>query len=149
MELIPRVAAIVQNRSSILLVKHEQGNMSYWVPPGGAVEAGESIHEAVKRKVKEETNAQVDVNRIIYYNDFFGGTKHHMEFFFLCDYEGGTVKQNGETEKEGDESIPLDARFVKVDNLQNYTILPHELKIRLLKDAPRKFKDKAVYLNSE
>ncbi len=32
---------------------------NYWTPPGGAVEAGETIEEAVIREVKEETNMKV------------------------------------------------------------------------------------------
>jgi len=149
MELRPRVAAIVPKRNSILLVKHEEGNMSYWIPPGGAVEAGELVHEAVKREVKEETNVDVSVKRPVYYNDFFGGTKHHMEFFFLCDYEGGQVELGEDPERDSREGILKDVRFVDINNLQNYTILPHQLKIRLLKDAPCGFKKRAIYLNLE
>ncbi|MFP4117159.1 MAG: NUDIX domain-containing protein [Candidatus Aenigmatarchaeota archaeon] len=148
MELRPRVAAIVPRKNSILLVKHEEGNMSYWIPPGGAVEAGELIHKAVKREVKEETNVDVRVERPIYYNDFFGGTKHHMEFFFLCNYESGEVKL-GEDPEAGEKGILKDVKFVPVDELRDYTILPHELKIRLVKDAPRSFQQRAICLNNE
>lgn len=149
MELRPRVAAIVPKKNSILLVQHEEGNMSYWVPPGGGVEAGELIHKAVEREVKEETNVDVRVKRPIYYNDFFGGTKHHMEFFFLCEYEGGEIKLGEDPEAEEDKGVLKDVRFIPADELQNYTVLPHELKIRLLKDAPRSFGDRAICLNND
>ncbi len=145
MELKTRVAAIVPKRGSVLLLKHRQGNMSYWTPPGGAAEAGERIHESVKRIVKKRTDVDVKVKRPVYYNDFFGGTKHHMEFFFLCEYRDGEARPLKDTENK--KGILEDVRFVEADNLQDYTILPHELKIRLLKDAPRKFKERAVYLD--
>ncbi|MFP4633788.1 MAG: NUDIX domain-containing protein [Candidatus Aenigmatarchaeota archaeon] len=149
MELIPRAAAIVPKKNSLLLVKHEQGNMSYWIPPGGAVEPEERIHKAVAREVKEETDVDVSVKRPVYYHDFFGGTKHHMEFFFLCEYEGGEVELGEDPEAEDGKEILKDARFVPVDDLEDYTILPHELKLRLIQDAPRGFKEKALYLNEE
>ncbi len=147
MELRPRVAAIVPKRNSILLVQHKKGNMSYWIPPGGGVEAGELIHNAVRREVKEETNVDVSVKRPIYYDDFFGGTKHHMEFFFLCEYEGGQVELGEDHEKDSREGMLKDVKFVPMDELQDYTILPHQLKIQLLKDAPRSFNDRAICLN--
>lgn len=34
-------------------------NKGYWTPPGGGVLAGESVSEAVRREVKEETNMRV------------------------------------------------------------------------------------------
>ncbi len=149
MELRPRVAAIVPKLNSILLVKHKQGNMSYWIPPGGAIEAGERIHNAVKREVKEETNVDVKVIRPVYYNDFFAGTKHHLEFFFLCEYNKGEVQLGEDPEKKNGNDILKDARFVPVDKLQDYTILPHELKIRLIRDGPKSFKKEATYLGDQ
>ncbi len=41
----------------------------YWSPPGGAVEIGESIREAVTREVKEETNMRVISQKIIGYQE--------------------------------------------------------------------------------
>jgi len=37
----------------------------YWTPPGGAVEPGETVEEAVMREVLEETNMRVLKQRVI------------------------------------------------------------------------------------
>ena len=41
----------------------------YWTPPGGGIEQGESVEEAVIREVKEETNMKVLYQEIIGYQD--------------------------------------------------------------------------------
>lgn len=41
----------------------------YWTPPGGGVEPGETVKEAVVREVFEETNMHVLSQRIIGYQD--------------------------------------------------------------------------------
>jgi len=43
----------------------------YWTPPGGGVEAEESISEAVAREVLEETNMRVIKQELIGYQDIF------------------------------------------------------------------------------
>lgn len=43
----------------------------YWTPPGGKVEDGENILDAVVREVKEETNMKVIKQRLIGYQDIF------------------------------------------------------------------------------
>lgn len=55
-------AAIVTNRNDeILLVKtHRHG----WVFPGGQVEVGENIIDAVKREVMEESGIEIEVGEV-------------------------------------------------------------------------------------
>ena len=43
----------------------------YWTPPGGGIEAGESVAEAVAREVKEETNMKVLRQELIGYQDIY------------------------------------------------------------------------------
>lgn len=43
----------------------------YWGPPGGGVEKGESVRDAVRREIKEETNMRVIRQRFIGYQDIF------------------------------------------------------------------------------
>lgn len=50
----------------VIVYAKEQG---YWTPPGGGVEPGESVEEAVVREVLEETNMHVTAHRLIGYQD--------------------------------------------------------------------------------
>lgn len=46
-------------------------NKGYWTPPGGGIEEGESVEEAVIREVKEETNMKVLRQEFIGYQDIY------------------------------------------------------------------------------
>lgn len=43
----------------------------YWTPPGGGIELGETIDEAVIREVREETNMKVLHQELIGYQDIY------------------------------------------------------------------------------
>lgn len=49
-----RVAGLLVNGGRILLVRHEKEGRSYWLLPGGGVEAGEQLEDAVRREFAEE-----------------------------------------------------------------------------------------------
>ena len=54
-----RVAAFILNsKNELLLVKHEKNGRSYWLLPGGGVEFGESLKQALKRELKEELSIE-------------------------------------------------------------------------------------------
>ena len=49
-----RVSAILSWRSSILLCRHEKPGKEYWLLPGGGVNTGESLIDALHRELAEE-----------------------------------------------------------------------------------------------
>jgi 8-oxo-dGTP diphosphatase len=60
------VGAIVIDKGAILLVKRDrEPAKGQWSLPGGRVERGESLREAVVREVREETGIDVDVDGLI------------------------------------------------------------------------------------
>ena len=60
------VGAIVIDKGAILLVKRDrEPAKGLWSLPGGRVEVGESLREALVREVREETGIEVDVDGMI------------------------------------------------------------------------------------
>src|SRR5687768_11540627 len=55
------VAVLARHKNKFLLAKEIlEGGNEYWIVPGGKVEFGESIEEAARREILEETGIKAD-----------------------------------------------------------------------------------------
>jgi len=87
------VTAFIRNEGKVLLMKRSQKEKflpGYWEMPGGKVEFGEDINEAVTREVKEEANLDVKVvgpyAAFSYISD--DGNRHTTDIQFLVEVTG-------------------------------------------------------------
>jgi 8-oxo-dGTP diphosphatase len=53
-----RVSAILRREERILLIRQEKGDREYWLLPGGGVNVGESLDEALRRELTEEVGLE-------------------------------------------------------------------------------------------
>ena len=59
------VGVIIQDGPRLVLVERDkEPSRGFWTFPGGAVELGESLHEAARREAWEETNLQVEIGQV-------------------------------------------------------------------------------------
>ncbi|SHI99520.1 ADP-ribose pyrophosphatase YjhB, NUDIX family [Clostridium amylolyticum] len=72
---IVTVGGIIENdRGKILMVKHP---VRGWEVPGGQVEVGETVTEAFKREVKEETGIDIEISNLVSVSSNIGiGTQY-------------------------------------------------------------------------
>ena len=59
-----RVAVCVPRGDRLLLVGHGKGGHRYWLLPGGGLERGETLVEAARRELREETGLEAEVGRL-------------------------------------------------------------------------------------
>ncbi|MHB1001115.1 MAG: NUDIX hydrolase [Armatimonadota bacterium] len=124
---IPAVAAVVIRDGSILLIQRgDEPSRGKWSIPGGRVEWGETLTDAVKREVKEETGLDVTVGDVaavfdMIVHDDEGIAFHYVIIDYFAESSGGTLTP-------GDDAA--DARWVPFEDLDKYELTDH-LKSRL------------------
>jgi 8-oxo-dGTP diphosphatase len=81
------VAAIIKNGDKLLLTKEiiESGR-EFWIFPGGGVNFGESLEEAIKREIKEELGMEIKVEKLLGFKEaiFPKYNYHNLIFFYLA-----------------------------------------------------------------
>ncbi|MEJ2870625.1 NUDIX domain-containing protein [Actinomycetospora sp. OC33-EN08] len=121
--IVPSVTAAARDDAGRLLLIHKVDN-DYWALPGGAMELGESVRDAVVREVEEETGVQVEVTGLV---GIYTNPRHVMA------YDDGEVRQefsvcfhaypvSGEPREDGTETKA--ARWVETADLPGLAIHP-------------------------
>jgi 8-oxo-dGTP diphosphatase len=93
-------AVILKKRKEILLEKRssiltsDRTTVGMWSIPGGEVEFGETIEDAVKREVKEELGVEIEIVKPIgHWDQVLKKSKIHWHCIsFLCKIRSGTPK---------------------------------------------------------
>ena len=107
----PRVVLIQRGRPPM------QGT---WTLPGGRVERGEGLHDALRREVREETGLEVEVGALIEVIELRDpGGAHH---FVILDYVARPLDARvaEASLRAGDDAA--DARWVALDDLAQYGV---------------------------
>jgi mutator protein MutT len=100
------VGAIVLDGDRVLLVKRAHEPLKgEWSVPGGAVEVGETLEDAVRREVREETGLDIEVGPIVdvldrIQHDPQGRVRfHYVLVDFVCTPLGGTLQCGSDAEE--------------------------------------------------
>ena len=86
------MGAIAVTEEALLLVRRDRApEAGRWSLPGGRVEAGETLAEAVVREVAEETGLSVRCGRFVGWVERFGPGYHFVILDFAVTVLGGTL----------------------------------------------------------
>lgn len=102
-----RVSLIIVQDDEILLIDRQRNGRSYYVVPGGGVEAGESLAQAAIREAEEELSLAVELGPLLYTRLWDNGRFQQMEYAFLVTgYDGQPVLDDPEiTAKQSPDNI--------------------------------------------
>jgi nucleoside triphosphatase len=95
-------ALIVNQRGEILLIRSHKWHDQY-VIPGGHVELGEQLVDALTREVKEETGLEIYDARFLclqefIHDDAYWKRRHFIFLDYVCRTDGDAVTLNHEAE---------------------------------------------------
>jgi ADP-ribose pyrophosphatase YjhB (NUDIX family) len=110
------VGAIVIRDGSLLMVRRgQEPGLGLWTLPGGRVEKGEYLHEAVTREVREETGLEVSPSALVGILEAVGDP-HYVILDFAA-----TVAGNNEPIADGDAD---EARWVPLEEIEDLECTP-------------------------
>ncbi|HVU59217.1 MAG TPA: NUDIX hydrolase [Candidatus Saccharimonadales bacterium] len=81
------VRAIVFKDNQLLVIQRNKFGKKYCTLPGGGVEMGETIDQALRREMAEETGLQLGNARLVFTEA--AGEPYGTQYVYLVDYAGG------------------------------------------------------------
>ncbi len=133
----PTCCGCIVNAGRMLLIERAQEpNKGYWSFPGGRIKLGETILDAVRREVHEETGLIIEPERVFQVYDWItrgqGGRIrfHYLVNYVMCQYVSGEVIAGSDA---------ADVRWFSESEISGLTMHPfaRETAFRLLRGEER------------
>ncbi len=151
MNLRPRAAAIILNKSNELLVIRQKNPVSgfeWWTLPGGGMEPEESVIDTIVREVDEECHLRCRPLKLIYMSEYVDYTinTHHLGMFFLTLVDNLEDLQIG-YDPEVEIQYIQECRFISEEELKasHIPIFPPVFKEQFWIDLKNNFQNHEVY----
>ena len=111
-------AAIIIKDNKIFVTQRGYGEFKdWWEFPGGKIEEGETPEECLKREIKEELKADINIDKYLCTVEYDYPNFHLKMECFICSLIDGHLEL---VEAE-------DAKFITNDQLDNIDFLPADL----------------------
>jgi len=121
------VGGVVVHDGQVLLIRRaKEPSLGQWSIPGGAVETGEKLKDALRREILEETGLFVEPGEILevldrIVTDARGVVQYHYVLIdFVCSLESGELRPASDVS---------DARWVARADLGPYGLRPDTLRV--------------------
>jgi mutator protein MutT len=127
---IVAVGAVILDHGCVLLIQRGQEPLKgAWSLPGGAVEVGETLADALVREVREETALEVVVGRVLEVldsirRDLDGRPEYH---YIIIDY--ACTVRSGASRAAACGTDAADVCWVPLDDLDRYQITATALSV--------------------
>jgi ADP-ribose pyrophosphatase YjhB (NUDIX family) len=123
---------IVERGGRLLLVRHvKPGAYDFWVAPGGGVQGTESLADAARREVREETGLTVEPQQLAYIEELAGPKTRHCKFWFIGTYFEGELSVAA---PEAQSEFIVEAAWLSRPELKGKIVFPPVLEGRYWQD---------------
>ena len=110
------VGAVVVNRGAILLIRRgTPPGEGLWSVPGGRVQRGESLADAARRELREETGLEGEVGEAVGWTELIGRRRHYVVVDFWVTVAPDAVPTAG--------TDATDAAWVALDELEEWDVV--------------------------
>lgn len=111
-------AAIIIKNEKIFVTQRGYGEFKdFWEFPGGKIEQGETFEEALKREIKEELKAEINIDRFLTTIEYDYPNFHLIMECYICSLKNSHIEL---VEAE-------DAKFVHKNELDKIDFLPADI----------------------
>ena len=121
------VGAVILDGEKVLLVRRAREPLrGEWSVPGGLVEVGEKLEEALQREIQEETGLTVRVGPVVevldrILRDEQGRVRfHYVLVDYLCRVDGGRLEAASDVSE---------TRWVERSRLSEYALQPETVRV--------------------
>jgi ADP-ribose pyrophosphatase YjhB (NUDIX family) len=112
-----RATGVLIDKGRILIVKQRLSDDRSWSLPGGRVEQGETLEEAILREIKEETGLDANIIKLLYVCDKLEAVPSLIHITFLLEKIGGEIRL---PTNEFDQNPIHDVKMVPIEKLTSY-----------------------------
>ena len=123
-----RASAIIIENDQILLVEFDDETGLHYNLPGGTIEPGESMIEGLKREVKEETTANIEVGDLVFVleyeperNSNWAGPVRSLSLIF----EGKIPENSIPRLPNTPDPNQIGVKWIRLSELERLELLPH------------------------
>lgn len=115
-------AVVVRDGKALIIKRGHEPRKGEWSLPGGLLELGESLHDAVRREIKEETSLDIEVGPVIetfdrVHRDDDGKIRYHFVIVdFVCWPDGGEAVPGSDAEG---------VAWVTAEEIDDYAVNAH------------------------
>ena len=114
-----RPSAVIINEGKILTLKYDYLNGVIYAIPGGNLEFGEDIKDALKRELTEEIGIESSFGEVWAIAETFHKEENTIHFIFKCNTLSNEPVLNPE------ETTAQDIVWLPIDKLDNYVLYPN------------------------
>ncbi|MBL7169852.1 MAG: NUDIX domain-containing protein [Candidatus Aenigmarchaeota archaeon] len=110
---------IINQEGKVLLCRSRKWN-NLWIVPGGHIEYGESIEDAIKREIKEEVGLDIELKKVLFVQELiepkdYIKKKHLISLECVCSTKDNNVEIDDDEIQDHKWIEPEDALKEKTD----------------------------------